>query len=234
MVRGTLANIRLRNQLAPGTEGGWTTHIPSGEKMSIYDAAMRYQREGVGLLILAGKEYGSGSSRDWAAKGVRLLGVRAVIAESFERIHRSNLVGMGVLPLEFLPGENRATLGLTGSETYSVRASGRRWRLAARHGARGGRRRRRRRSSRSTCAWTRRGKPTTTATAAFCRTCCGNWRAGPVRGYCSSKGSTRTNSPDRKGRLRVRPGSRSQASNSGFSGSSRIRSCSQLSSLGAS
>ena len=120
MVRGTLANIRLRNEMAPGTEGGWTTHMPSGEKMSIYDAAMLYQKEGVGQLILAGKEYGSGSSRDWAAKGVRLLGVQAVIAESFERIHRSNLVGMGVLPLEFLNGETRDSLGLTGQESYSV------------------------------------------------------------------------------------------------------------------
>lgn len=120
MVRGTLANIRLRNQLAPGTEGGWTTHIPSGEVMTIYDASVRYQSEGVPLLIIAGKEYGSGSSRDWAAKGVRLLGVRAVIAESFERIHRSNLVGMGVLPLQFEPGESRESLGLTGFETYSV------------------------------------------------------------------------------------------------------------------
>ena len=105
MVRGTLANIRLRNQLAPGTEGGWTTHIPSGEQMFIYDASMKYQQEGVPLLIIAGKEYGSGSSRDWAAKGVLLLGVRAVIAESFERIHRTNLVGMGVLPLQFQPGK---------------------------------------------------------------------------------------------------------------------------------
>jgi aconitate hydratase len=120
MVRGTLANIRLRNQLAPGTEGGWTVHLPDGEKMSIYDAAMRYQGEGVGLMILAGKEYGSGSSRDWAAKGVRLLGVDAVIAESFERIHRSNLVGMGVLPLQFRAGENRQTLGLTGAEIFHV------------------------------------------------------------------------------------------------------------------
>jgi aconitate hydratase len=118
MMRGTLANIRLRNQLAGGVEGGWTTHFPSGERMWIYDAAMRYQQEGVGLLIIAGKEYGSGSSRDWAAKGVRLLGVRAVIAESFERIHRSNLVGMGVLPLQFLAGESRETLGLTGEEQY--------------------------------------------------------------------------------------------------------------------
>jgi len=120
MMRGTLANIRLRNQLAPGAEGGWTTHIPSGEKMWIYDAAMRYQKEGTGLLILAGKEYGSGSSRDWAAKGVALLGVKAVIAESFERIHRSNLVGMGVLPLEFSAGETRQSLGLTGQETFFV------------------------------------------------------------------------------------------------------------------
>ena len=120
MVRGTLANIRLRNQLAPGTEGSWTTHIPSGEKMWIYDASVRYQQEGVGLMILAGKEYGSGSSRDWAAKGVMLLGVQCVIAESFERIHRSNLVGMGVLPLEFLTGQNRESLGLTGHESFQV------------------------------------------------------------------------------------------------------------------
>src|ERR1700678_139973 len=120
MVRGTLANIRLRNQLAPGTEGGWTTHVPSGEKMFIYDASVKYQQEGTPLLIIAGKEYGSGSSRDWAAKGTLLLGVRAVIAESFERIHRSNLVGMGVLPMQFLPGENRESLGLTGFEKYSI------------------------------------------------------------------------------------------------------------------
>jgi aconitate hydratase len=120
MVRGTLANIRLRNQLAPGTEGGWTVHLPDGEQMFIYDASMRYQTEGVPLLILAGKEYGSGSSRDWAAKGVLLLGVRAVIAESFERIHRTNLVGMGVLPLQFEPGETAATLKLTGKETYHI------------------------------------------------------------------------------------------------------------------
>ena len=120
MVRGTLANIRLRNQMAPGTEGGWTTHVPSKEQMFIYDASIKYQKEGVPLLIIAGKEYGSGSSRDWAAKGVLLLGVKAVIAESFERIHRSNLVGMGVLPLEFLEGQNRESLGLTGFETFSI------------------------------------------------------------------------------------------------------------------
>jgi aconitate hydratase len=120
MVRGTLANIRLRNQLAPGTEGGWTLHVPDGEKMSIYDASVQYQNDGVPLMIIAGKEYGSGSSRDWAAKGVLLLGVRAVIAESFERIHRTNLVGMGVLPLQFREGQNAASLGLTGRETYHV------------------------------------------------------------------------------------------------------------------
>jgi aconitate hydratase len=120
MVRGTLANIRLRNQLAPGTEGGWTTHVPSGERMFIYDASVKYQKEGTPLVIIAGKEYGSGSSRDWAAKGTLLLGVQAVIAESFERIHRSNLVGMGVLPLQFLAGQNRESLGLTGLEEYSI------------------------------------------------------------------------------------------------------------------
>ena len=120
MMRGTFANIRLRNQLAPGTEGGWTVHQPSGEQMTIYEAAMRYREEGVPLVALAGSEYGAGSSRDWAAKGTRLLGVRAVIAVSFERIHRSNLVGMGVLPLVFKPGENAGSLGLTGRETYSI------------------------------------------------------------------------------------------------------------------
>jgi aconitate hydratase len=120
MVRGTFANIRLRNQLAPGTEGGWTTMLPSGEVTTIYDAAMDYKAAGVPLLVLAGKEYGSGSSRDWAAKGTLLLGVRAVIAESFERIHRSNLVNMGVLPLQFKPGENAASLKLTGREVYEI------------------------------------------------------------------------------------------------------------------
>jgi aconitate hydratase len=120
MVRGTLANVRLRNQLAPGTEGGWTRHLPDGEQMFIYDASLKYLEEGVPLLILAGKEYGTGSSRDWAAKGVALLGVRAVIAGSFERIHRTNLVGMGVLPLQFRAGENAAGLGLTGKETFHI------------------------------------------------------------------------------------------------------------------
>jgi len=120
MMRGTFANIRLRNQLAPGTEGGWTTHQPSGEVMAIYDAAMKYRDEQVPLVVLAGKEYGSGSSRDWAAKGTALLGVRAVIAESFERIHRSNLVNMGVLPLVFQDGANAASLGLTGKEVFTI------------------------------------------------------------------------------------------------------------------
>jgi aconitate hydratase len=120
MMRGTFANIRLRNQLAPGTEGCWTHFLPGNEKMTIYDAAVKYREAGVPLVVLAGKEYGSGSSRDWAAKGTRLLGVRAVIAESYERIHRSNLVGMGVLPLEFKAGENRETLGLTGQEVFEI------------------------------------------------------------------------------------------------------------------
>jgi len=120
MMRGTFANIRLRNQLAPGTEGSWTLHLPDGEKMFIYDASVKYREEGVPLIVIAGKEYGSGSSRDWAAKGTRLLGVRAVIAESYERIHRSNLVGMGVLPLEFKAGENRESLGLTGHEVFEI------------------------------------------------------------------------------------------------------------------
>jgi aconitate hydratase len=120
MMRGTFANIRLKNELAPGTEGCFTTHAPSGEETSIYDAAMRYAQEGVPLIVVAGREYGTGSSRDWAAKGVLLLGVRAVVAESFERIHRSNLVGMGVLPLQFQSGTTRKTLGLDGSETFEL------------------------------------------------------------------------------------------------------------------
>jgi len=120
MVRGTFANIRLRNQLAPGTEGGVTRHLPSGDAMSIFDASVRYASEKVALVVLAGKEYGSGSSRDWAAKGPKLLGVRAVIAESYERIHRSNLVGMGILPLQYKAGENAESLGLTGEETFDI------------------------------------------------------------------------------------------------------------------
>ena len=124
MMRGTFANVRLRNQLAPGTEGGWTTLLPGDEVMSIYDASVRYREAGTPLIILAGKEYGSGSSRDWAAKGTLLLGVSAVIAESFERIHRSNLVNMGVLPLQFAQDESAASLGLTGHEVYELAGSG--------------------------------------------------------------------------------------------------------------
>ena len=124
MVRGTFANIRLRNQLAPGTEGGYTVHVPSGEQTTIYDAAMRYMRDGVPLIVLAGKEYGAGSSRDWAAKGTTLLGVRAVIAESYERIHRSNLIGMGVVPLQFKSGDTAQTLGLTGRESFDIEGLG--------------------------------------------------------------------------------------------------------------
>ena len=123
-MRGTFANTRLRNQIAPGTEGGWTTYLPGTEVMSIFDASVKYQAAGVPLLVIAGKEYGSGSSRDWAAKGTYLLGVKAVIAESFERIHRSNLVNMGVLPLQFKPGESAATHKLTGYEEYSLVGTG--------------------------------------------------------------------------------------------------------------
>ncbi|MEN3340708.1 MAG: aconitate hydratase, partial [Actinomycetota bacterium] len=120
MARGTFANVRLRNQLVPGSEGTWTVHLPDGEEGTIYEVAMRYRAEGVPTIVLAGKEYGSGSSRDWAAKGPNLLGVRAVVAESYERIHRSNLLMMGVLPLQFMPGESRESLGLTGREELSV------------------------------------------------------------------------------------------------------------------
>lgn len=121
MVRGTFANVRLKNQLVPGVEGGVTRHLPDGTQTSIFDASVQYQKDGVPLLVIGGKEYGSGSSRDWAAKGTNLLGVKAVLAESYERIHRSNLVGMGVLPLQFKTGESAASLGLTGEEVFDVR-----------------------------------------------------------------------------------------------------------------
>jgi aconitate hydratase len=120
MTRGTFANIRLKNLLAPGTEGGWTTHIPSGEVMSVYDASQQYKTAGIPNIVLGGIDYGMGSSRDWAAKGTYLLGIKAVIAESYERIHRSNLVGMGVLPLQFEEGQNVKNLGLTGRETFTI------------------------------------------------------------------------------------------------------------------
>jgi aconitate hydratase len=120
MMRGTFANIRLRNRLNPDVEGGMTTHLPGGDVMSIYDASMKYQADGVPLIVIAGQEYGTGSSRDWAAKGPLLLGVSAVIAESYERIHRSNLIGMGILPLQFRAGQSYASLGLTGRERYDL------------------------------------------------------------------------------------------------------------------
>ena len=120
MMRGTFANIRIRNEMTPEHEGGVTRYLPTNELMSIYDAAMRYQTTGTTLVIIAGKEYGTGSSRDWAAKGPHLLGVQAVLAESFERIHRSNLVGMGILPLQFIDSMNRHSLGLTGDETFEI------------------------------------------------------------------------------------------------------------------
>jgi len=120
MMRGTFANIRIRNELVPGVEGGYTRHMPSGEQTTIYEAAMKYIDEGVPSIILGGKEYGSGSSRDWAAKGPFLQGVKAVIVESYERIHRSNLIGMGILPLQFAAGEDRNSLGLTGEEVYDI------------------------------------------------------------------------------------------------------------------
>ncbi|MFC1639727.1 hypothetical protein ACFL3B_03070 [Gemmatimonadota bacterium] len=120
MMRGTFGNIRIKNKLVEGTEGNWTKHVPSGEQMSIYDAAQKYEGDNTPLIILAGKEYGTGSSRDWAAKGTALLGVRAVLTQSFERIHRSNLVGMGVLPLQFVDDQNAETLGLDGTETYDI------------------------------------------------------------------------------------------------------------------
>jgi aconitate hydratase len=120
MVRGTFANIRLRNALVPGVEGGVTRYLPTGEQMSIFDASEKYRADGTPLIVLAGKEYGSGSSRDWAAKGPYLLGIKAVIAESFERIHRSNLIGMGILPLQYTRGATRESLGLTGEETFAI------------------------------------------------------------------------------------------------------------------
>jgi aconitate hydratase len=122
MIRGTFGNIRIRNRLVPGVEGGYTRYLPTDERMFIYDAALKYQADRTPLLVIAGKEYGSGSSRDWAAKGTILLGVKLVIAESFERIHRSNLLGMGVLPLQFKDGESAESLGLTGEEIYSVQS----------------------------------------------------------------------------------------------------------------
>ena len=179
MVRGTFANVRLRNQLAPGTEGGITLHLPDGEQTTIYEAAQRYAGEGVPLVVLAGKEYGSGSSRDWAAKGTALLGVRAVIAESYERIHRSNLIGMGVLPLQYAEGQSAASLGLTGHEVFSVTGLGSlNDGVTAEDGGRVGPWRGSGwSSSRPACASTRRWRPSTTATGGSSPTCCARWPA---------------------------------------------------------
>ena len=176
MMRGTFANIRLRNLLVPGVEGGVTVHLPGAEQTSIYDASMRYQKEGIPLVVLAGREYGTGSSRDWAAKGTMLLGVKAVIAESFERIHRSNLIGMGVAPLQFLPGQNVASLGLTGRArcSTSLRDSVRRCHRSDR------RRRLRPRASHSRFkgagAYRYAEGASTTVTVASYSTCCASWR----------------------------------------------------------
>ncbi len=173
MMRGTFANVRLRNQLAPGTEGGWTTYQPGGEVMTIYDAAMKYKGAGVPLVVLAGKEYGSGSSRDWAAKGTLLLGVRAVIAESFERIHRSNLVNMGVLPLRLPRRRERRVAwpdrqGRVRGWRHRHRTQARRHRSSCARGAR------RRSNSRRPFASTRRKSWWHSGTAAFFPTCCGS------------------------------------------------------------
>ena len=183
MVRGTFANIRLKNKLAPGTEGGVTRHLPDGEAMSIFDASEQYRHEQVPLIILAGKEYGSGSSRDWAAKGPKLLGIRAVIAESYERIHRSNLVGMGILPLQFGAGDNAESLGLTGEEVYSIEglAEGIKTGFASRPRGDGRRRAGRRRDppvhgDRPDRHARRRSA--TMSTAGSCRTCSGNCSRG--------------------------------------------------------
>jgi aconitate hydratase len=172
MVRGTFANVRLRNKMVPNLEGGFTRHLPDGAEMSIFEASEKYIAEGVPLVILAGKEYGSGSSRDWAAKGPRLLGVRAVIAESYERIHRSNLVGMGILPLQFLAGETAQSLQLTGEEFFEVSAisdlvrkvaAGKQVKVRATSSGK---------TSTRWCASTLRRKRSTTPTAAFCSSSC--------------------------------------------------------------
>ena len=203
MIRGTFANIRLRNQLAPGTEGGVTRHLPDGEQASIYDAAQQYAADGVPLVVLAGKEYGSGSSRDWAAKGTALLGVRAVIAESYERIHRSNLIGMGVLPLQYPQGETRESLGLTGEEEFTIRG------LAdvSRRDRDDLRCRRATRASTRWCASTRPGRRSTSGTAGSCRTCCARCSSGD-----RSRGAARrSRSADRpRGRRAARRGQRAR------------------------
>ena len=175
MVRGTFANIRIKNQMLDGVEGGFTLHVPSGEQMSIYDAAMKYKADGTPLVVIAGKEYGTGSSRDWAAKGTLLLGVKAVIAESFERIHRSNLVGMGVLPLQFTDGENAQIARPRPARKRSTSPASRRRRVAkrpsSRHGDGG-----EKTFERARDAADAEGTSSSTATAASCSTCCASSR----------------------------------------------------------
>ena len=194
MIRGTFANIRLKNQLLDGVEGGFTRDfLDGGEQSTIYDAAQAYQAAASRSSILAGKEYGSGSSRDWAAKGTSLLGVKAVIAESYERIHRSNLIGMGVLPLQYPAGQNADSLGLDGTETFSITgvtalnegATPKTVRVVATERVDGARS-----SSRPSCASTPPARPTTTATAASSSTSCGRWSAG-WRGQLSGEPASR-------------------------------------------
>ncbi len=177
MIRGTFANIRLRNALVPGSEGNITVYLPTGEQMPIFDAAERYQGKEIPLIVIAGKEYGTGSSRDWAAKGTLLLGVKAVLVESFERIHRSNLVGMGVMPLQFLPGESAASLGLTGTKPSHSRASPS-WRRRSESPSPRLAKTERSSPSKPSPASTLRSKSSTTATAASCKPCCAGWHRG--------------------------------------------------------
>ncbi len=174
MVRGTFANVRLRNALVPGVEGGVTRYLPTNEELSIFDASRKYAADGTPLIVLAGKEYGSGSSRDWAAKGPYLLGIKAVIAESFERIHRSNLIGMGVLPLEYVDGADRSTYGLDGEEIYDITglSDGVTPRMRLHVEATDPRSGRAIEFRSSRFASIRPTKPNTTVTAASCSTCC--------------------------------------------------------------
>ena len=173
MIRGTFANIRFRNEMAPGTEGGFTRHMPDGKQMTVFDASEAYRKEGVPLVVIGGKDYGTGSSRDWAAKGTYLLGIRAVIAEGFERIHRSNLIGMGVLPLQFKDGMTRKTLKLDGTEVFDITGIEKRLtprmdvtcRITRKDGTRGHRAAR--------AASIPRSRSSTTSTAGCCTTCCG-------------------------------------------------------------
>ena len=195
MVRGTFANVRIRNLMVPGVEGGVTRHQPDGERMGIYDAAERYRAEGVPLVVIAGQDYGAGSSRDWAAKGTRLLGVRAVIARGFERIHRSNLIGMGVLPCQFPEGVSAQTLGLDGTERFDLALEGtcaraRRRPCTSSVGTAGANR------CRSCSGSTRRSRPRTSRRAESCPTCSSSWRATPTRGRGPNPADSRRSTRD--------------------------------------